>query len=79
MPQIIPPPPNGLEFTNDSWAQFFELIRKQLNTPRYYSQTTDPGTAGVPSGTWSIWLNSSSGVLKIWANQNGTMKSVTLT
>jgi hypothetical protein len=79
MPQLVPPPPLGEEFEHVSWQQFFEILRKQVNQPAYYSQSTDPGTTGVPSGTWSVWLNTTSGVLKIWANQAGVMKSVTLT
>jgi len=79
MPQLIPPPPLGEEFEATAWQQFFEILRKQVNQPAYYAQATDPGAAGVPSGTWSIWLNTSSGVLKLWANQSGTLKSVTLT
>lgn len=79
MPQIIPPPPFGEEFETVPWQQFFEILRKQINTPVFYSQSTDPGVAGVPTGTWSVWKNTSSGLVKVWANDNGTLKSVTLT
>lgn len=79
MPQIIPPPPTGEEFQSVSWQQFFEILRKQVNTPAFYAQSTDPGAAGVPSGTWSVWKNTTSGLVKVWANDNGTLKSVTLT
>lgn len=79
MPQLIPPPPFGSEFGSLSWIQFFELLRKQINQPPFYAATTDPGTAGVPSGTWAVWKNTTSGLVKVWANDGGVMKSVTLT
>lgn len=78
MPQLVPPPPRGSPFTSDSWQQFFELLRKQINEPPYYSAAVDPGTAGVPVGTWSVWKNTTSGQVRVWANDNGVMKSVLL-
>lgn len=79
MPLLVPPPPLGAPFDGGEWAQFFELLRKQVNAPVFYAQPTDPGTTGVPSGTWSVWLNTTSGTMKVWANQNGVLKSTTLT
>lgn len=79
MPQIVPPPPYGEELESDSYKQFFEILRKQVNAPVFYASTSDPGVAGVPNGTWSVWLNTTSGVLKVWANQGGVLKSTTLT
>lgn len=79
MPKLVPPVPQGVDFAEDVVAQFLEIIRNQVNNPKFYSQATDPGTAGVPNGTYNVWLNTTSGVLKLWANQNGVMKSVTLT
>ena len=79
MPQIVPTPPIGMEFESDVWTQFFELLRKQANQPVFYAQATDPGTAGVPSGSWGVWKNTTSGLVKLWANDGGVMKSVTLT
>lgn len=79
MPNIVSPVPTGADFNDPVWQQFFEIIRKQINSPVFYSQTTDPGTAGVPSGTWSVWKNTTSGVTKLWLNDGGVMKSVTIT
>lgn len=79
MSQIIPPPPYGEELDDVSWQQFFELVRKRLNNPAFSAQAVDPGTGGVPNGTWGIWKNTTSGVVKLWLNDSGTMKSVTLT
>ncbi len=79
MPQIIPPAPQGSDLDTIEFNQFFEALRRQVNTPVFYSQATDPGTTGVPNGTWSIWKNTTSGLVKLWANDGGVMKSVTLT
>lgn len=79
MPQTVPPVPIGVEWDEDVVNQFLELLRRQANTPKFYSQATDPGAAGVPSGTWSIWKNTTSGTVKLWLNDSGTMRSVTIT
>lgn len=79
MPNLVPPVPLSAEFDDPAWYQFFETSRKQVNQPAFYAQSTDPGTAGVPSGTWSIWKNTTSGVVKLWVNDGGVMKSVTIT
>lgn len=79
MANFVPPVPGGSEFDDTVVQQWMEAVRKQINQPAYNAQTTDPGVAGVPSGTWGIWLNTTTGTLKLWANQAGVMKSVTLT
>lgn len=79
MPNPVPPVPLGSEYSDTVVQQWMESVRKQCNQPVFFIQATDPGTAGVPSGTWSIWYNSTSGLTKLWANVGGVMKSVTLT
>lgn len=78
MANIVPPVPTGADFGLPVWQQFFEALRKQANQPVYYAQTTDPGTTGVPNGTWSVWKNTTSGQIRLWANNNGVMQSVLL-
>lgn len=78
MPNIVPPVPLGVEWNEDVVNQFLEEMRNQVNKPIFFSQTTDPGTTGVPNGTWSIWKNTTSGVVKLWVNDGGVMKSVTI-
>lgn len=79
MPQLVPPVPYGVDFDDSATKQFLEVLRKQVNQPVFYSQTTDPGTAGVPNGSWSIWKNTTSGTVKLWLNDGGVMRSVTIT
>lgn len=76
MPKLVPPVPIGADWDEDVVNQFLEIIRNQVNNPKFFSQTTDPGTAGVPSGTWAVWKNTTSGLVKLWVNDGGVMKSV---
>ncbi len=78
MPNLVPPVPLGSELDSPEMQQFLELLRKNANSPAFYSQVTDPGVAGVPNGTWSVWKNTGSGVVKLWVNDGGVMKSVTI-
>lgn len=39
----------------------------------------DPTTSDVAANTWAVYKNTSSGVLSLWANDGGVMKSVALT
>lgn len=78
MPSLVPPVPFGSEFDTEVWKQFFEVVRRQINQPNFHASPTDPGTANVPSGSWAVWKNTTSGVVKLWVNDGGVMKSVTL-
>ena len=44
----------------------------------FFSSAFDPTTLTINSGTFGVWKNTTSGVLKIWANDNGTLKSIAL-
>lgn len=76
MPKLVPPVPIGADWDEDVVNQFLEIMRNQVNNPKMFSQSTDPGTAGVPSGTWGVWRNSTTGNVKLWVNDGGVMKSV---
>ena len=78
MPARVPPVPQNEDVTEAAWQQFFEQLRREANAPVFYSQATDPGTAGVPNGTWSVWKNTTSNQVRLWANNNGVMVSVQL-
>lgn len=43
------------------------------------SATADPTVTDITAGTASIYKNTTSGTVKLWTNDGGTMKSVTLT
>jgi len=46
---------------------------------KYASSSVDPTATEIPAGFSKVYLNTTSGVLKLWSNQAGTLKSVTLT
>jgi hypothetical protein len=45
----------------------------------FISQTGDPTTGQIAAGEWALYKNTTSGLLKLWANDGGSLKSVTLT
>lgn len=47
-----------------------------LNT--VYSLAGDPTTSNIAAGKWAVYKNTSSGAVKLWTNDGGTMKSVAL-
>jgi hypothetical protein len=42
------------------------------------SKAGDPTTSDVPSSKFAVYKNTSTGLVKLWANDGGTMKSVLL-
>jgi len=44
----------------------------------FYTAASDPTSTGITSGCFSVWKNSGTGTIKLWANDGGTMKSVAL-
>jgi hypothetical protein len=45
----------------------------------FISQAADPTTANIAAGQWALYKNTTSGQLRLWANDGGVMKSVLLT
>lgn len=44
----------------------------------YYTSASDPTSTEITDGCFSVWKNSGTGTIKLWANDGGTMKSVAL-
>ena len=44
----------------------------------FYTSASDPTSSDITSGYFSVWKNSGTGTIKLWANDGGTMKSVAL-
>lgn len=42
------------------------------------SAAADPTTTNITTGNWAIYKNTTSGLLKLWANDSGTLRSVLL-
>lgn len=44
----------------------------------YYTSASDPTATDIPDGFSGVWKNSTSGTIKLWANNGGTFVSVAL-
>jgi hypothetical protein len=44
----------------------------------FYTSASDPTSSDITAGYFSVWKNSGTGIIKLWANDGGTMKSVAL-
>lgn len=44
----------------------------------FYTSASDPTSTDITSGCFSVWKNSGTGIVKLWANDGGTMKSIAL-
>jgi hypothetical protein len=44
----------------------------------FHPSASDPTSSDISAGTFGVWKNTTNGSLKIWVNDSGTMKSVTL-
>jgi hypothetical protein len=44
----------------------------------FYTSASDPASTDITDGCFSVWKNSGTGTIKLWANDGGTMKSVAL-
>ena len=59
-------------------TQFIGTKALPFNAVAFRSKAGDPIAADLGDGLFQIFKNTTSGVLKLWANDGGTMKSVTL-
>jgi len=61
-------------------GQYYHLTQTQhTRATGFISQAADPVAADIASGQWALYKNTTSGLVKLWANDGGTLKSVTLT
>jgi len=44
----------------------------------FYTSASDPTSSDITSGCFSVWKNSGTSIIKLWANDGGTMKSIAL-
>lgn len=52
----------------DGWT---DTVTKRL---KVYSGTADPTITQVPKGEWVIYKNTTLNEIRLWVNDNGTMK-----
>lgn len=76
----LSPPPTKAPEGSFVWSQWFSKASEAINLLLLiHSKAGSPTTADISSGNWAIYKNTTTGTLKLWANDGGVMKSVTLT
>ena len=59
---------------------WYSQIRDYINTTTHLmSKSGNPSTGDIPSGRFAVYKNTSTNTVKLWVNDGGTLKSVTLT
>ena len=76
---MIPPVPLTSDQRGFVWSNWFFQIRNYLNAPKNQTKAGLPTTSDIANGTWAVYKDTSGGTVRLWTNDNGTMKSVTLT
>ncbi|MFN7882171.1 MAG: hypothetical protein ACK5PF_04040, partial [bacterium] len=51
---------------------------EQARVAGFINKTSNPTTSDIAAGQWAIYKNTTSGEVRLWANDGGTMKSVLL-
>ena len=69
-----PPFDSGISFDLQNW---FKDTHRAIT--QYYTKAGVPTAADIPPGFFAIYKDTSGGTLKIYANDGGVIKSVTLT
>lgn len=61
-------------------TEYYHLtLTQQTRVAGFISAAADPTAANIASGQWALYKNTTSGLVKLWVNDGGTLKSVTLT
>jgi hypothetical protein len=81
--QISPVPVNSPQGSY-VWQDWLNKLRQATNSALNgifsgNSATSDPTVADIPAGYFALYKNTTSSTVKLWYNDNGTLKSVTLT
>jgi len=79
---MITPPPLKASLEEFVWKEWFNRVFDTLKgnaNSTVVSSATDPSNTNISAGEWAIYKNTSTGTVKLWTNDGGTMKSVTLT
>lgn len=73
----LSPPPTRSDEGGTIWKAWFTKIHTFVTT--FQRQAGTPTTSDIPDGCWMVWKDTTGGTIKLYANDGGTIKSVTLT
>lgn len=69
-----------LNIQGGSSGEYYHLTNTQrTRVISVVSKAGVPTTSDIASGQWAVYKDTSGGTVRLWANDGGTMKSVTLT
>lgn len=60
-------------------GEFHLNATEQSRVAGFLTKTSNPTTSDIAAGQWALYKNTTSGEVRLWANDGGTMKSVLLT
>ena len=60
-------------------GQYHLSATEQARVSGVISKAGDPTTSDITAGTWALYKNTSTGTIRLWTNDAGAMKGVTLT
>ena len=72
-------PPILDETGSFAWLDWFKTLYTAVATPPFKTKVGIPTTTDILNGNWAVYKDSSGGSIKLYANDGGTIKSVTLT
>lgn len=80
----VPPAPLGADPSSNEWAFWYELVKNNLNVlyPNLgviTESSVNPTVTDIPAGETAMWKNITTNTLRLWTNDNGVLKGVTLT
>ena len=72
---------NNLQsFQGGAGGEYYHLTQNQhTKLTSFVSLSADPTASDIAAGTWAVYKNTTSGQVRLWANDGGTLKSVLLT
>lgn len=72
---------NNLQsFQGGTAGEYYHLSSLQhTRATSVISLSSDPTTSDIAAGSWALYKNTTSGLVQLWTNDAGVMKSVTLT
>lgn len=79
MYQRVQPVPADVDINSDVMRQFMEDLRRAINQPLLQSSAVNPTATNIDPSSYLVWKNTASGEVRLWVNDNGTLKSVLLT
>lgn len=74
---LLPPSPSRADPGSFLWTSWNNQLRRAVQY--FYVRSSPPTVDQIPPGQWALFKDTTSGTLKIYANDGGTIKSVTLT